>query len=251
MARDYAKISTKAKKKPQSRRNSKKSGREGRLWILTLVLAGLFILGLVYLKNESVKLSVATSAGGVLKPALVPVVKSASLQPRFDFDAAPATGVKPQPAAETRQPMAAKPNLPTKIESMQTPSPVAASSSSTKREDATTPESATTDPVAEVAALAKQQLDSQSQPPAQTVDNPSLQPKAYIVQFGLLKHFVDADALKAQLVLQGLEVKITILKKGGVTLYQVASGPFKTQQAAEKLRQDLEANQINSEIIKQ
>ncbi len=229
MAKDYAKVPTKGKKKPLRSRGGKKS-KEGKLWIVAVVATGLFILGLMYLKKESVKLAVATEASETVKPTVKPTNIA---QPHFDFYTSLPNGQTSDSKDETETDADSQPP------------------SGKERDSSKNAKPATPSARAEVAALAKQQLDQQSEStPSSVGKKDSSVTSTYIVQFAMLEQFVDADALKAQLVLQGLEVNINPSDKDGVTWYRVWAGPFKTQDEAEKLHQALKEKQIKSTVVK-
>lgn len=232
MPRDYAKV----KSNYTRPRRPKKSSREGRLWILTIVITGLFVLGLVYLKKESERRGHSDTE--LSKAIPTPTSKPALPQPHFDFDT---------PSAQKRGSSDDAEQVDT--DSKKSPNQMTQDSAATLQA-AKNSNSYVDSARAEVAALAKQQLDEQSEA-AKSADDTSSQPISYIVQFGVFRHFVEADALKAELVLQGLEIKINPFIKEGVTWYRVWAGPFKTQKDAEQKRQNFADNQLKSEVIEE
>lgn len=226
MPKDYAKITTKNKKRPLSHRDQKKSKMERRLWLFAIVVTGLFILGLVYLKKESEKRS-APPAREVSKPT-PDVNKPVLPQPNFDFNT----------TAPNIQEHDSKEQVETNSET------------SVNKTADSSPDSAVAAAQAEVAALAKEQLDQESEQVTPETSNSTLpQPSSYILQFAVFRHFADADALKAELGLLGLEVKINTLKKDNVILYRVWTGPFNTQEEAEQQYHEFETQHIKSKII--
>lgn len=113
--------------------------------------------------------------------------------------------------------------------------------------------SSTTSPQQQVSDLVKQQLDEESDSSSSNschgIINPSM--TNYILQLGLFADSTAADQQRAQLVIQGLEVKIKSIKKNGTTYYRIWMGPYKTKQDALKQQQQLQSNSVKSELIKQ
>lgn len=263
MAKDYAKVRAKGNKKPSPQRRYKKTKFEGKLWILTAVLMGLFVLSLAYLKKESVKLTTANAKAVKTVKETAVVTKPDLPQPHFDFYTALPSGSAPEKpqtdvAANKNETAAAdslaKPNIPAPTPAAprdEKKEPVVNSAAESKKSSTPAPASPPTSTIDEVAAIAKQQIEQESQHSATTESHDKISPSStsYIVQLGLLKYFADADALKAQLVLQGMEVKINSLKKDGHTWYQVWVGPFKTVAAAKKQQQNFADNHVTSKVV--
>lgn len=72
----------------------------------------------------------------------------------------------------------------------------------------------------------------------------------YLVQAGSFKHRSDADALKAQLTLNGLETKIEITKlDDGSVWHRVVLGPFQSASAAQEQKRLLKTLQVDAILV--
>jgi len=73
--------------------------------------------------------------------------------------------------------------------------------------------------------------------------------KSYLLQVGSFRSFQDADALKAQLIMQGLEVNVSSVKdKSDNDWHRVRVGPYSTQNKLNKA-QDILANENIPSIL--
>jgi len=98
-------------------------------------------------------------------------------------------------------------------------------------------------PVARVEAPA-------SSPSAATVSKPEAPPGRYMLQMGSFKKFSDADRLKANLALVGIEADIQKVRiDGGAVFHRVRSGPY-DERRVNALRARLKQNNINSLVIR-
>lgn len=237
MRKDYVrtkKVTSRPKRSPHS--YHKKPKKEGRLWLLACGLIAVFIIGLVFLKQEGVKLAQHQKASPKKEPAQIATVKTKSAaapaipQPRFDFYTM----------------------LPSEKVATVAPEPDATAAKNSKKV-ADTNNKVITSPANRnaIAALAKQQIEQESSQAITSLQD-SL-PKAttrYILQFGVYKDFASADELKAQLVLQGVEAKIKTIKRKEETWYRVCLGPYKTIAQASKIQQKLKSEQVKSSVVK-
>jgi cell division protein FtsN len=74
----------------------------------------------------------------------------------------------------------------------------------------------------------------------------------YLLQVGSFRNNVDADRLRAQLLLLNLAVTVEKAKAyNGESWYRVIVGPFKSRSNLAKARSILAANQIDSLLLKQ
>ncbi len=169
------------------------------LWLVTGVLLGGFVVGLIWLDGQS-------------------------LEPGGD----PAAGRPDQAAQETRPAAASRAEEPVR------PKP---------RFDFydMLPEMEVVVPEAE-----------QSNIPAPKIVPPeSVVAKRYLVQIGSFRRTADADRLKAQLALLGIEAKVVAARIGAQeTRYRVRSGPYRDQAALKKVRQRLADNGFNGMVIR-
>ncbi len=95
--------------------------------------------------------------------------------------------------------------------------------------------------------------------PEMTVDSPrpvkktSIQTtttKSYLLQAGSFPSFKDADSLKAQLIMQGLDVQIqTVKDQQGKSWHRVQVGPYSTQNSLNKAQDVLAKNNIPSILL--
>lgn len=250
MAKDYAKIKT---QRPVQRRSSKSNTREKRLWLLACVMTGIFIIGLVYLKNASVHLA-SNHNTPVVTAVTAKTANNEPAQPHFDFYSvlpgnANTTPSKDQATASNNSDQ----QEPSHATSQTTDEAAAATAEPTAVEPAVSPApsvpvennaATVVDKKAEVAALAKQQLDGESSQGASAAPA-----STYSLQLALFKDFDTADEFKANLVLQGMEVKMQTFRKSGTTFYRILMGPYTTLALAKKQQATLKQNQIRSEVI--
>lgn len=71
----------------------------------------------------------------------------------------------------------------------------------------------------------------------------------YFVQAGAFSNLAEADALKARLALQGVSMNVSPREKDGQTLQRVRTAPLAAVDA-EKLRNNLKANGIETSLVK-
>lgn len=94
------------------------------------------------------------------------------------------------------------------------------------------------------------QAAEQAMPKVEKVsaENPSLH---YILSLGLFKDHTSAEEQRAQLVLQGLDVNMKTMQKGGKTLYRLWMGPYTSIKAAREQQTRLQSDQIKSVVVKE
>jgi cell division protein FtsN len=73
----------------------------------------------------------------------------------------------------------------------------------------------------------------------------------YILQAASFQQFKEADALKAQLILLGLDVNIQEFKNKGQTWYRVLVGPFDSRSKMAKAKSTLAQLEISPIMLKQ
>lgn len=189
MSRDYK---HRAQKRPPRR------PLPGWLWLLTGVLLGGFVVGLVWLRGLSGDSGGAWVGARPDRPPQGPVVESAPRavevpppQPRFDFY-----------------------NMLPKME----------------------------------VVVPDDELD-QEPAPASRPGAPA-KPATYLVQVGSFRRAADADRLKAQLALLGIEAQVATARISAQdTRYRVRSGPYTGKQALEQARRRLAANGFKGIVI--
>ena len=74
-------------------------------------------------------------------------------------------------------------------------------------------------------------------------------PGHYVIQAGSFRKYSQADTLKAQLALIGIESKIEIAKNNSTTWNRVKIGPFAKLSAVDTIRSKLRAHNIDTIII--
>jgi len=90
-----------------------------------------------------------------------------------------------------------------------------------------------------------------SQKPTTAKITPATTGTAYMLQMGSFRKYEDADRMKANLALLGIQAeiqKVTINNKD--TYHRVRSGPYRSSQQINQIRSQLEKNKINSLLIK-
>lgn len=82
-------------------------------------------------------------------------------------------------------------------------------------------------------------------------DQPTANSKnVYLLQAGSFRNHSDADALKAQLALLGVEANIETINTGTEEWYRVRVGPFREVRELNSIRERLQQNRINTLLIK-
>ncbi|MDX1251290.1 MAG: SPOR domain-containing protein [Gammaproteobacteria bacterium] len=74
--------------------------------------------------------------------------------------------------------------------------------------------------------------------------------ESYFLQAGSFKNLADADALKANLALLGVEAKIQSVSAGGDTWHRVRLGPYSDLNQLDQARARLRQNNINAIPVK-
>lgn len=87
--------------------------------------------------------------------------------------------------------------------------------------------------------------------PAATTATATVSKERYLLQVASFQNHADADRLKAQLALLGVEAGIqTVEIKGGETWHRVRVGPFSDQASLTSTRERLQSNGIKSILLK-
>src|SRR5690606_22404358 len=96
--------------------------------------------------------------------------------------------------------------------------------------------------------VSEQELRKQSQ---QQAAKPEAPKEIYVIQAGAFQSPADADSLKAQLALLGLEATVEpahLPDKG--TLYRVRLGPYQKLEDINRVRQTLSQNGVDASLVK-
>ena len=72
---------------------------------------------------------------------------------------------------------------------------------------------------------------------------------AYMIQVGSFRKYGDADTLKAQLAMLGIEADIDPVKNKGEQWLRVRVGPFTSKRELNKVRNRLHSNNINTMLV--
>lgn len=82
------------------------------------------------------------------------------------------------------------------------------------------------------------------------VTTPESSDKTYRLQLGSFQKYEDADRLKAQMALSGIQVEIeAVTLEGNKNWYRVRSIPFQDRASAESVRSQLQAQSIQSLLV--
>ncbi|HTT11406.1 MAG TPA: SPOR domain-containing protein [Burkholderiaceae bacterium] len=91
-------------------------------------------------------------------------------------------------------------------------------------------------------------------PPEQGVPKADAPPPAdstrYVLQAGAFRTPDDADAMRARLVLLGLDARVSPVDQNGTTWYRVRVGPYGQLDDINRIRKDLADNGIDSQVVR-
>ncbi|MFC5519971.1 SPOR domain-containing protein [Polaromonas jejuensis] len=144
--------------------------------------------------------------------------------------------VKPPPAGELG-------NVPAEPGGAVTPPGAAASSSSSAAVTAapkTAKPAVSADPLGD---LAKAKLEG-------LANGASADPFTYFVQAGAFRTPEDAEQQRARLSLLGLQAKVSEREQSGRTVYRVRLGPFDKKDEADKVKERLDSNSIETALVR-
>jgi len=85
---------------------------------------------------------------------------------------------------------------------------------------------------------------------APTKDEPLPEGSRFLLQAGAFKSPADADGMRAQLALIGLDARIFPIEQGGQTLYRVRLGPYGQLDDVNRVRKLLADNSIEAQIVR-
>lgn len=103
-----------------------------------------------------------------------------------------------------------------------------------------------TKPEAKVAAPAKP-----ATAPAKPKASPPAEREAYMLQVGSFRNAKDAERLKAQMALMGIETRIQkVTIDGKATFHRVRSGPYRNHKELDEIRRMLTRKNIKSIVIR-
>jgi cell division protein FtsN len=78
----------------------------------------------------------------------------------------------------------------------------------------------------------------------------TVDPFTYLVQAGAFRTPEDAEAQRAKLGLMGVEAKITEREQSGRTVYRVRVGPFDNKEAADRMKERIDAGGLEATLVR-
>ena len=79
---------------------------------------------------------------------------------------------------------------------------------------------------------------------------PGVDPFSYFIQAGAFRTPEDAEQQRAKLVLLGMQAKISEREQAGRTVYRVRLGPFDKKEDADKAKERLDNNSIETALVR-
>jgi len=79
---------------------------------------------------------------------------------------------------------------------------------------------------------------------------PSVDPFTYFIQAGAFRTPEDAEQQRAKLLLLGMQAKVTEREQAGRTVYRVRLGPFDKKEDADKAKERLDNNSIETALVR-
>lgn len=86
--------------------------------------------------------------------------------------------------------------------------------------------------------------------PAPAKDEPQPEGSRFLLQAGAFKSPEDADSMRAQLGMIGLDSRIFPIEQGGQTLYRVRLGPYGQIDDVNRVRKLLADNSIEAQVVR-
>lgn len=134
-----------------------------------------------------------------------------------------------------------------------TDSPVAAASAAKGSKQAASAASA--DPLGDLAkakseAKPKAEARPDAKPDTLASAGSSADPFSYFIQAGAFRTPEDAEAQRAKLSLMGFQAKVTEREQSGRTVYRVRLGPFDKKDDADKTKEKLDGNAIETALVR-
>jgi cell division protein FtsN len=79
---------------------------------------------------------------------------------------------------------------------------------------------------------------------------PGADPFSYFIQAGAFRTPEDAEQQRAKLSLMGFQAKVTEREQSGRTVYRVRLGPFDKKDEAEKAKEKLDGNSVETALVR-
>ena len=146
------------------------------------------------------------------------------------------------PLAGKNQPKPPVPAAPPETPSVAVPDPSAgpkAAASAPAKTAAAKPAPAA-DPLGDLAKAKVEGLSS----------SPGVDPFSYFIQAGAFRTPEDAEQQRAKLLLLGMQAKVTEREQAGRTVYRVRLGPFDKKEDADKAKERLDNNSIETALVR-
>ena len=150
------------------------------------------------------------------------------------------------PLAGKNQPKPAVPPAATEVTGTAVPDPAAApkaAASAPAKTAAAKPAlapAAAADPLGELAKAKVEGLSS----------GPGADPFSYFIQAGAFRTPEDAEQQRAKLLLLGMQAKVSEREQAGRTVYRVRLGPFDKKEDADKAKERLDNNSIETALVR-
>jgi cell division protein FtsN len=109
-----------------------------------------------------------------------------------------------------------------------------------------------TDPLGDL-AKAKSEGKADAKPdvkPDVASSTPGADPFSYFIQAGAFRTPEDAEQQRAKLSLLGFQAKVTEREQSGRTVYRVRLGPFDKKDEADKVKEKLDGNSIETALVR-
>lgn len=157
-------------------------------------------------------------------------------------------------AAETKKNKDWDPNMPLAGKNPVKPAPAASGPIGTVTAAPPTPASSaavtgkpkvSADPLGDL-AKAKSEANAEAKPGAVG----SADPFSYFIQVGAFRTPEDAEQQRAKLSLLGFQAKVTEREQSGRTVYRVRLGPFDKKDEADKTKEKLDAQSIETALVR-
>ena len=92
--------------------------------------------------------------------------------------------------------------------------------------------------------------DAKAEPKLDQSSNAGVDPFSYFVQAGAFRTPEDAEQQRAKLLLMGFQAKVTEREQSGRTVYRVRLGPFDKKDDADKNKEKLEGNGVETALVR-
>ena len=105
------------------------------------------------------------------------------------------------------------------------------------------------DPLGDL-AKARSEAKSEARPDAKADATGSVDPFSYFIQAGAFRTPEDAEQQRAKLSLMGFQAKVTEREQSGRTVYRVRLGPFDNKDEADKTKEKLDSQSIETAMVR-